>query len=124
MQFADMKGPLGIIIMLFTYTFEFFLVPEKHNILVNGQTGNTALYWYNGKLLALMDAGFPFLMRVCAGVVKSVSEFTFGGNLEHSFGAHPKVDPKTGELLNICYGCAGTPECTYSLARNFVHSVC
>lgn len=115
MQLGDVRGILGVIIMFLTKLFDFFLVPKKYDLLTTGHAGNTALYWYKGKLLALMDLSFPFLARICAGVVESVSEFTFGGTLEHACTAHPKLDPKTGELLAVGYGCA--PHCTYTVNR-------
>lgn len=109
MQFGDMKGFLGLFLMIFSKMFHSLLVPAKQDQLVNGQLGNTALQWHNGKLLALMEGGYPFLVKLCAGVVKSVSEFTFGGSLEHSFTAHPKIDPRTGEMVSFSYGCVPLP---------------
>ena len=35
----------------------------------------------------------------CEGVVETLGRVSFGGQVGHSFTAHPKVDPKTGELF-------------------------
>lgn len=101
-----MKGFLGLFIMMFTSAFNALLSPARIDKLADGQLGNTALVWHNGKLLALMEGGVPFLLRLCAGAVKSLSTFTFGGSLEHAFTAHPKVDPNSGEMLSFVYKCA------------------
>ena len=106
-QFGDQKGWLGHVLTKIYQYFSFFLLPFSAD-LSTGQLGNTALVWHNGKLLALMEAGFPFLLRVCSGAVRSISSYTFGGALEHEVSAHPKVDPRSGEMLGFAYGCAPT----------------
>ena len=111
MQIGDMKGVLGILIMLITSVFNWLLVPTKRDELSTKPLANTALQWHNGKLLALMEGGYPFLLRLCAGALKSISEFTFGGGLGHSFSAHPKVDPTTGEMLCFAYRCVLCNHC-------------
>jgi carotenoid 9,10(9',10')-cleavage dioxygenase 1 len=78
-------------------------MPAKPDKLLLSQMGNTALQWHNGKLLALMEGSFPFLLRLCGGAIKSISAFTFSGGLDHAFTAHPKVDPKSGEMLSFVY---------------------
>lgn len=103
MQFGDQKGLLGYVITTIYKMFSYLLLPFKAD-LSTMQLGNTALVWHNGKLLALMEAGLPFLMRVCAGAVKSMHAYTFRGGLEHEFTAHPKVDPHTGEMICFAYG--------------------
>lgn len=103
LQFGDLQGILGIFILMFSSLFSWCLFPASPSDPGVGQLGNTALAWHNGKLLALMEGGYPFLMRLCAGALKSISEFTFGGDLEHNFTAHPKVDAKSGEMLSFAY---------------------
>ncbi len=41
----------------------------------------------------------PQLRVACEGVVETLGRMGFEGKLQHSFTAHPKVDPKTGELF-------------------------
>ena len=99
-----MKGWFGLLLMIVFKVFNALLVPAKEDKLVTAMLGNTALQWHNGKLLALMESAYPFLLRLCAGAVKSVSLFTFGGSLKHAFTAHPKVDPNSGEMVSFVYG--------------------
>jgi carotenoid cleavage dioxygenase-like enzyme len=103
-----MKGWSGLVLMGLQSMFSPLLVPAKPDNLLFGPVGNTALHWHNGKLLALMEGGVPFLLRLCAGAIKSISAFTFGGGLDHAFTAHPKVDPKSGEMLSFLYRCFPT----------------
>ena len=64
--------------------------------------GNTALHWHHDRLLALTEGGVPYLLRLEEdGTVQSMGAYTFEGDLDHNFTAHPKVDPKTGEMLSF-----------------------
>ncbi len=74
---------------------------------------NTALVWYNGKLLALWEGGAPHAVDVPA--LKTSGKFTFGGKLKHAFTAHPKIDPATGEMMFFGYG-PFAPYLQYSVA--------
>jgi carotenoid 9,10(9',10')-cleavage dioxygenase 1 len=103
LQFGDYKGWLGLLVMIFQSVFGPLLMPAKYDKLLFGPVGSTALQWHNDKLLALMEGGVPFLLRLCGGAIKSISAFTFGGCLDHAFTAHPKVDPKSGEMLSFVY---------------------
>lgn len=67
--------------------------------------GNTALVWHDGRLLALWEAGPPHEIRVPS--LETVGIHDFGGKLRHNFTAHPKVDPKTGEMRFFGYGVTG-----------------
>ncbi|MGL4553642.1 MAG: carotenoid oxygenase family protein [Gemmataceae bacterium] len=62
---------------------------------------NTALVWHGGKLLALWEGGAPHEVKVPS--LDTVGRFTFGGQLRHACTAHPKVDPRTGELFLFGY---------------------
>jgi carotenoid 9,10(9',10')-cleavage dioxygenase 1 len=84
-----------------------------------GPLGNTAFVFHDSKLLALMEGGFPFLMKLCRGMVESIGAFTYGGKLSHSFTAHPKVDPDTGIMHTFCYKCA-YPQCYVQVRSHFV----
>eukprot|EP00742_Colponemidia_sp_Colp-10_P006969 GILJ01007478.1.p1 GENE.GILJ01007478.1~~GILJ01007478.1.p1 ORF type:complete len:523 (-),score=66.35 GILJ01007478.1:171-1739(-) len=60
-------------------------------------TTNTALRFFNGRLLALMEAWLPYQLQVPS--LETVGEYDFNGQLRHPMTAHPKLDPKTGELF-------------------------
>ena len=64
-------------------------------------TANTAVVWYNGKLLALWEGGAPHEVKVPS--LDTVGRFTFGDKLKHACTAHPKLDPHTGELFFFGY---------------------
>ena len=76
---------------------------------------NTALIWHHGKLLALWEAGAPHEIKVPG--LETVGEYNFGGALKHPFTAHPKIDPKTGEMLFHAYSAVPfQPFLVYSVA--------
>ncbi len=62
---------------------------------------NTALVWHHGKLLALWEGGAPHEIKMPG--LETIGPYTFGGKLKHAFTAHPKIDPKTGELIFFGY---------------------
>jgi carotenoid cleavage dioxygenase-like enzyme len=105
MQLGDLRGIIGLVMMMVYKNFNRLLVPHKDDI-TTGQLGNTALVWHSGKLMALMEGGVPFLLRLCAGMVKSIGEYYFGGKLDNVFTAHPKVDAATGEMVSFSYSYA------------------
>jgi hypothetical protein len=130
-QLGDLHGGLGLLMLMFYNAFSFLLVPHKPD-KTTGPIGNTALVWHSGKLLALNEGSFPFLLRLCAGMVKSLGDYCFGGKLKNSFTAHPKVDTSTGEMLTFGYSCASKlglpapqilPACT-AVWRPIAHTAC
>ena len=106
-QIGDMKGVLGLLLLMMSRVLRALLVPfPAEGAVAAGPLGNTALTVHGGRVLALMEEGLPFALRLCAGAVHSLAAFTFGGGLTHKMTAHPKADPHTGELLAFAYECA------------------
>jgi all-trans-8'-apo-beta-carotenal 15,15'-oxygenase len=64
---------------------------------------NTSLVRHAGKLLSLWEGGPPFALD--PETLETLGTESFDGKVE-AFSAHPKLDPKTGELFNfgIDYG--------------------
>lgn len=62
---------------------------------------NTNVVWHGGKLLALEEGHAPF--AVDPDTLESLGAWTFDGALEGPMTAHPKMDPKTGEMLFFGY---------------------
>jgi carotenoid cleavage dioxygenase len=62
---------------------------------------NTALVWYNGRLLALWEGGDPHALRLPD--LTTQGTYNFGGRLRHPFTAHPKIDPQTGDMMFFGY---------------------
>lgn len=63
-------------------------------------TANTHVVAHAGRLLALEEGGFPYLLTP---TLDTVGPYTFGGALRTPMTAHPKVCPATGELLFFGY---------------------
>lgn len=65
-------------------------------------SANTNVIGHAGRMLALEEAHLPVEMALPA--LDTLGATDFGGGLHGSFTAHPKTDPKTGELLFFGYG--------------------
>ena len=61
---------------------------------------NTHVVGHAGKILALEEGHFPYVMD---GNLDTVGPTDFGGALHGSFTAHPKICPVTGEMLAFGY---------------------
>lgn len=62
---------------------------------------NTNVVWHGGKLLALEEGHAPF--AVDPDTLQSLGAWTFDGALEGPMTAHPKMDPRSGEMLFFGY---------------------
>jgi len=65
---------------------------------------NTNVIAHAGRLLALEEAHLPMEMSAATLETRGYADF---GALRGPFTAHPKTDPRTGELLFFGYGAAG-----------------
>jgi len=61
---------------------------------------NTHIVGHAGRYLALWEAGPP--TEVTEGL-DTIGVHDFGGRLDGAFTAHPKIDPRTGEMLAFAY---------------------
>ena len=61
---------------------------------------NTHIVGHAGKILALEEGHFPYVLD---GDLGTVGATDFGGVLKGSFTAHPKICPTTGEMLAFGY---------------------
>jgi carotenoid cleavage dioxygenase len=73
---------------------------------------NTALVWHAGKFLALWEAGLPHAISLPD--LETAGEYDFDGGWKSAFTAHPKVDPRTGEMIFFGYG-VGKPEIQFGI---------
>lgn len=75
-----------------------------------GNVSNTSVVMQDDTLLSLWEGGPPF--RLDPATLETLGLEDFGGQVS-TFSAHPKIDPKTGEMFNfgIDYGrkCTLTP---------------
>ena len=74
---------------------------------------NTSLVQHAGRALALMEVALPVEIRTDA---TTVGRFDFDGALRSSMTAHPKIDPRTGELHFFGYNIFGPPYLRYHVA--------
>ena len=63
---------------------------------------NTNIIYHAGKLLALWEGGPPY--ELDPSTLDTIGLYDFNRKLQGAMTAHPKVDPKTGELLFFGYG--------------------
>ncbi|KAH7570654.1 hypothetical protein JRO89_XS05G0151500 [Xanthoceras sorbifolium] len=69
---------------------------------------NTALVYHDGKLLALSEIDKPYVLKVLEdGDLQTLGMLDYDKRLQHSFTAHPKIDPYTGEMFT--FGSSQTP---------------
>ncbi|KAB2594730.1 carotenoid 9-10-cleavage dioxygenase-like [Pyrus ussuriensis x Pyrus communis] len=101
MKIGDLKGFLGLLMV------NLQMLRAKLKILdmsYGNGTGNTALVYHHGKLLALSEADKPYVLKVLEdGDLQTVGLLDYDKRLTHSFTAHPKVDPVTGEMFTFGY---------------------
>lgn len=99
-----MVGKVGLIKMIIEGTKKMLGYIPKISELKNG-VANTALLNYNQSVYALVENNLPFELHIDpqTGIVQSIDYFDFNGVLNHPFTAHPKVDPKNGELVFFGY---------------------
>lgn len=73
---------------------------------VDRTTANTAIAWYDGRLLALKEDGLPH--ELDPFTLETLGKFDFGGALRTPMvTAHPKVDPVSGDWLFYGFECGG-----------------
>nr|AIX87533.1 carotenoid cleavage dioxygenase 1A [Lycium ruthenicum] len=101
MKIGDLKGLFG----LFTVYMQLLRTKLKVlDISYGNGTANTALVYHHGKLLALSEADKPYALKVLEdGDLQTLGMLDYDKRLAHSFTAHPKVDPVTGEMFTFGY---------------------
>lgn len=79
-------------------------------------TANTDLVWHAGRLLALWwEGGEPYELALPS--LETVGTYDYNGTLDMGLTSHPKLDPKTGELIFIAWG-PRPPYLTVGVASN------
>nr|AYK03324.1 carotenoid cleavage dioxygenases 1 [Camellia sinensis] len=101
MKIGDLKGFFGLLMV------NMQMLRAKLKVLdvsYGTGTGNTALIYHHGKLLALSEADKPYALKVLEdGDLQTLGMLDYDKRLAHSFTAHPKVDPFTGEMFTFGY---------------------
>eukprot|EP00928_Gymnodinium_smaydae_P007440 TRINITY_DN12670_c0_g2_i3.p1 TRINITY_DN12670_c0_g2~~TRINITY_DN12670_c0_g2_i3.p1 ORF type:complete len:508 (-),score=54.16 TRINITY_DN12670_c0_g2_i3:128-1609(-) len=76
-------------------------------------TANTAFVYHAKQLLALYETDRPYV--ISAPSLETIGPLTQGNALDHNMTAHPKVCPKTGELVYFGYSLM-EPKIMYGVA--------
>ncbi|XP_075646592.1 carotenoid 9,10(9',10')-cleavage dioxygenase 1-like [Castanea sativa] len=100
-KLGDLTGLFGLIMMIVR------MLRVKLKVLdisYGTGTGNTALIYHHGNLLALQEADKPFLED---GDLQTLGMLDYDKRLAHPFTSHPKVDPFTGEMFT--FGSSNSP---------------
>ena len=85
-------------------------------------TANTDLIWHNGQLLATWWlGGQPYGISIPD--LATTGPLDFGGTLQCGVSAHPKVDPRTGELIFFDYSPYAEPFLQYGVVSADGHVV-
>jgi all-trans-8'-apo-beta-carotenal 15,15'-oxygenase len=81
---------------------------------------NVSVYSYDGALLAFGEQALPW--QLDADTLETVGQFNFNGSLTEfsPFAAHPKFDPRTGEMFNfgIFYSTTSPKLCFYRFSSS------
>lgn len=70
----------------------------------NSHPANTAIVEHDGRILATAETGLPFVID---RDLATHGWYDYDGKLATSMTAHPKIDPRTGEMLFFAYGFGG-----------------
>lgn len=83
---------------------------DTAQLILTKNVANTSIMFHHGKLMTLWEAGYPYELEPTT--LETVGPYTFGGKLEGSMSAHPKVDPTTGDMVDVRYYLLSSPHCT------------
>ncbi|TMX00575.1 hypothetical protein EJD97_000547 [Solanum chilense] len=101
MKIGDLKGLFGL------FSVYIYMLREKLKVLdtsYGNGTANTAMIYHHGKLLALHEGDKPYVVKILEdGDLQTLGMLDYDKRLQHSFTAHPKVDPVTGEMFTFGY---------------------
>ncbi|MBK7976951.1 MAG: carotenoid oxygenase family protein [Deltaproteobacteria bacterium] len=90
-------------------------IPPENRDHPDKDTANTDLVWHNGRLLATWWlGGEPVALAVPS--LDTVGPYSYEGRLGCGLASHPKVDPRTGELVFFDYSPYRAPYLTYGVA--------
>lgn len=82
---------------------------EDGSVDLAASAAATSVYAHAGRIFALQEVNLPFLV---GPELQTLGVFDFDGKLKAPMTAHPKIDPRTGEMLFISYG-PQEPHLTY-----------
>ncbi|KAG0374589.1 Dixin [Mortierella sp. AD032] len=110
-KYGYLHVPLGVImaptsIFKFIFHMLWFYIKMAYYKVANIGDGNTALAYFGSRLLALQEGGKP--VETAVPSLNTTGEYFFEEDPDKKdkhavVTAHPKVDPKTGEMIFFAY---------------------
>lgn len=81
--------------------------PEYSDFVLTDRDGlaNTAVVWHGGRLLVMEEGHRPYELDPLT--LESIGSWDFRGKLQTAMTAHPKIDPRTGEMVFFAYMASG-----------------
>ncbi|MEP2734814.1 MAG: carotenoid oxygenase family protein [Erythrobacter sp.] len=76
-------------------------ITNENRLVPGNSLANTHVVGHAGKILALQETQVPIELTKD---LETVGPYSFDGKLERNMTAHPKICPKTGEMLFFGYG--------------------
>ena len=86
---------------------------KKPSLNREDNMSNTSIIYYGGRLLSLMEIGFPYEIKKD---LSTKGVYKFDGTLQSAVTAHPKVHPKTGNLHFFGMNFFSNPYLNYRIA--------
>jgi carotenoid cleavage dioxygenase-like enzyme len=88
-------------------------LPDAPAAITDGGVANTNIIYHAGRLLALEEGHLPTEIEPHTLATRGYCDYD--GRIKAPFTAHPKIDPKTGELVFFGYNASGplTPTLTF-----------
>ena len=84
---------------------------QPDDVFIGGaNAANTHVVSHAGRILALVEVCLPTEVRPD---LSTVGRYDFGGTLRSPMTAHPKIDPRTGEMVFFGYDITGPPWLRY-----------
>ncbi|MFT6957991.1 MAG: carotenoid cleavage dioxygenase-like enzyme [Halieaceae bacterium] len=81
--------------------------PDYSDFVFTDKDGlaNTAMLWHGERLMAIEEGHPPF--EIDPITLESIGSWNYRGKLQSAMTAHPKVDPRTGEMVFFAYMASG-----------------
>ena len=110
LNIGEMTGWVGLVKLILEQTRDNLGVLD---LTEGAGRANTKIIGHAGRILALHEGDAPYELEVDEdGAIKTLGRLDFGGRLSVPFSAHPKIDPRTGELHFCSYDVRKAPHCS------------